>query len=743
LRKVFSLFILVSSTLWVASAFAADVTIHILDPNGRAVGGARVALFVTGGKRAVTTLDSDSTGTVIVRNLSAGGYELSVQAPGFAASSRAVRVAADSEVEVKLAVAAPPETAVVTATETPLTENQIGAPTELVTQEMLINLQPVAASEAIRFLPGAIVNTAGRRGGQASLFVRGGESRYNKVIIDGVPVNDPGGTFDFGVVPTIGFDRMEFVRGPQSVTYGSDAMTSTVQMFSTAGSTRIPELRLGADGGTFGSARGYTSVAGAYRRFDYNLFGEQFNTDGQGVNDGYSNSAAGANLGAAISPKSVFRFRTRHSTERSGVQSFFNFNGRPIVPPDADQFARQNNFLASAEFDLTAPQNWKHSFSGFEYNHRRLNQDKVADRTCAPPAFLDCDFSDLADINRAGFTYRGEYAPRTWARSVFGYEFEDENGFINQNFSGFLESSHGLRRNHAIYGEQLLTFSRWSLLAGIRYVHNENFGDRGVPRAAVTFLARKGTERFAATRLRFAYGEGIKEPRLEESFGAVGEFGVVTLPNKNLKAEENRSLETGVVQEFFGNRASISAIYYNNLFKNQIAFNFDPVTFESQYLNLNRALAHGAEFEFHSRLAKRLSVDSSYIYTSTQILRAPLATDPLLLGGRPLLRRPKHAGSVTLNYFAQRWGANLSSSLIGRRVDSDFGLLSSLGLPGSVNHAAGYARVDAGGWYALTNRVSAYLNIENLLNKHYEEVAGYPALHANFRVGMRFKLGGE
>ena len=63
-------------------------------------------------------------------------------------------------------------------------------------------MQPVAAADALRFLPGAIVNTAGQRGGLASLFVRGGDSRYNKVIVDGVTVNDPGGTFDFGIVPS-------------------------------------------------------------------------------------------------------------------------------------------------------------------------------------------------------------------------------------------------------------------------------------------------------------------------------------------------------------------------------------------------------------------------------------------------------------------------------------------------------------------------------------------------------------
>src|SRR5260370_41946892 len=104
----------------------------------------------------------------------------------------------------------------------------------------------------------------------------------------------------------------------------------------------------------------------------------------------------------------------------------------------------------------------------------------------------------------------------------------------------------------------------------------------------------------------------------------------------------------------------------------------------------------GVEADFGARVMNRLSLDSSYNYTSTQILVARLCTpanfcDPLLAAGSPLLRRPKHSASLLLSYLGRRWGANLGSSFIGRRPDSDF-----LGL--GINHAAGYVRVDIGGW---------------------------------------------
>jgi outer membrane receptor protein involved in Fe transport len=310
----------------------------------------------------------------------------------------------------------------------------------------------------------------------------------------------------------------------------------------------------------------------------------------------------------------------------------------------------------------------------------------------------------------------------------------DPNGNFGQSFT------HGLRLNHAIFFQQRLTRGRASLVAGFRYVHNQSFGDRVVPRVAATYLLLRGGQTFSGTRLRFAYAQGIKEPTFEESFGITGTFP--SDPNPNLKAEENRSYEAGFEQAFFAGRYALSALYYNNQFRNQIEFTTIPPNFDGFFLNLNRSLAHGAEVEFKGSITSHLQLDSAYNYTSTQILEAPLCTpanfcNPLDFAGMPLLRRPKHSGSLLLNYLANRWGGNLGGSFVGRRPDSDF-----LGLTPPITHAAGYALVNLGGWYTVRPRITIYANIENALNRHYEEVVGYPALHLNFRAGLRFRLGG-
>ena len=742
------------------AAAAADLQVKVVDPQGAAVAGATVSLRCADSSKVLAAQSTSAEGVAAFRSLHSSSCQVQVLAPGFAAETMVVPGASAGAAAV---MASPPvglvitlrlanalETVVVSATRTPVPAEETGASISTLENGQLEAMQPAAESDALRFLPGTVVSAAGQTGGLASLFVRGGDSDYNKVIVDGVPVTEPGGIFDFGTVPMAGADRVELLRGAQSTLYGSDAMTSVVQLFSRTGTTRVPELRFGADGGNFNTAHGFASVSGAHGIWDYNFFGDQFNTRGLGVNNDYSNSLAGGNAGVRLTDFAFLRVRVRHANSRTGTPGEWNFNGASLLPPDIDARARQNNLLASAEFTIMAPSHWEHRFAGYEYNHRTLNEDTVADRGCDVTVFnfTDCFFDDLEHVNRAGFNYQGDYTPRSWAQTSVGYEFEDANGSFNAQYLTTdalgnpaigLSLTHGLRLNHALFVQQRITRGRFSVVGGLRYVHNASFGDRAVPRVAATFLAWRGGEWLSGTRLRFSYAGGIKEPSFEASFGITGTFP--TIPNPSLKPEENHAFEAGVEQSFVGGRYSLSAIYFNNQFHNQIEFESIPPTYMGEFVNVNRSMAHGAEVEFRGRLMKHTQLDAAYDYTSTQILEAPLCTatnfcDPLLAAGSPLLRRPKHSASLLVSYVGSRWGANLGGSFVGRRPDSAF-------LGRGIDHAAGYVRADLGGWYEVHRRVTAYVNVSNALDRSYNEVLGYPALPINFRAGVRVRIGGE
>ncbi len=750
-----------------SSLFASDLKIKVLDPQSARVAGAQVSIYRPSDGSVVALLTSDARGEVSLSSVEKGDYKVQVLAAGFAPGHQVVTLPAQTVVDIKLAVAVQPWTVVVSATRTPTPADESGSIVETMDHGQIETLQPVAAGEALRFVPGTVVSDNGSRGGITSLFVRGGDSRYNKVLVDGVPVNESGGTFNFGVLPLQEMDRLELARGPQSTLYGSDAMTSLVQFWSRTGRTLTPELTFGADGGNFGTAHGYASLAGAWHRFDYNFFADHFATDGQDVNNSYFNTLEGGNIGVQLSPRAVLRFRTRHFNSRTGTPSFWDFPGLAELPKDTDARARQNDLLGNLELTLSMPSRWQHRFQVYDYNTRRLNLDDQSERGCDqlafPPVFTDCFFSDYANQNRLGFEYQGDYQPRAWAHSTFGYEFENENDFFHTRFptldpitfSSVIPGGsdlHGLRRNHALYGQQIILWKRFTLIGGARYAHNESFGNRVVPRAALSYVLWNGSGKMPRTRLRATYAEGIKEPRFEESFGISGTFP--ENPNPNLKAERSRSFEAGFIQTYAEGKYSLTGTYYNNLFRQQIVFNsflIGPFQTQSEFFNLGRSLAHGAEIEFHAKLRANLSLDGGYTYTSTQITKAlPFCTGGAFTGcnffpefteGKPLLRRPRHSGNVLFSYSNSKWGATLGGTFTGRRPDSDFLALAVVGL--SADHTDAYARWDAGAWYEVHRHVTLYANAENIFDQSYQDVVGFKGQLATIRAGVRFKVGGE
>ncbi len=732
-----------------AAADVRSIKVKVLDPQSAAVAGAQVSLLHKNETTILATQATSPEGDTTFQTNASGRLQIRVLAPGFAPAT--VDVSTESEVAVNLHLSTASETVVVSATRTPVPGEAAGADVDSLSNAQLDTMRPVAANDALRFLPGAVVNTAGQHGGLSSLFVRGGESNYNKVIVDGVTVNEPGGTFDFGTLSLAQGDRLEFVRGAQSTLYGSDAMTSVIQLWTRTGSTPVPELRFAADGGNLATASGHVSLAGANGLFDYNLFGDQFNTSGSGINDAYSDLLQGANVGAALSKDVSLRVRVRHSNSHTGLPGEWNFNGydplvpangstQPFVPlaPDPSAESQLNNILGSVELTIAAPRGWQHRVTASDYLYRYNEQNPNGDpaRVDEGGNLIDYPTLEVDHINRLAFEYQGDYSERTWAHTTFGYRVENENGFVGDLEYGL--QNHGQRLNQDTYAQQLLTFGRLGIIAGGRFVHDSAFGNTGVPRIALTLQALRGNNVFSGTRLRFSYSTGFKEPRLEETYNGLPGPDPYNLPNPGLKPERVRAFEAGFAQSFFNSKYEFSGTYFNNLFKDQINYVTldDPPNYPGEYVNVNQAFAQGAEFALRAKLMTRLLLNTAYTYTSSEYLDNPTPYDVAYDPGMPLLRRPKHSATAMFSYLGTRWGANLGGSFVGRRADSDF-------YDFGINHAAGYVRVDVGGWYAIDSRITAYVNVENALNAHYNEVVGYPALGTNFRAGFRFRIGGE
>ncbi len=244
-RRALSVACLLAVTAVAADAQeTATITGTALDQLGARLSGATVTLSGGPTSRQTTT---GSDGTYTFANVAAGRYQVVATATGFApATSAAVYVGAGARVNVGVTLQVGPlqQAVVVTAAAGELLQSQTGAPVTVIDSTILAAQNKPELQEALRLVPGAQVQQTGARGGQSSLFVRGGAADFTKVLVDGVSVNDIGGGFDFSQIQTTGVERIEVMRQANSVVYGSDALTGVVNIETRRGRTRIPDVGL-------------------------------------------------------------------------------------------------------------------------------------------------------------------------------------------------------------------------------------------------------------------------------------------------------------------------------------------------------------------------------------------------------------------------------------------------------------------------------------------------------------------
>ncbi len=170
---------------------------------------------------------------------------------------------------------------VVTATRLPMPLTTLSVSVTVLDAATLSRGGVTSVADALRSIPAAAVVQSGSFGAQTSVFLRGGESDYTKVLLNGVPVNQPGGAFDFAGLTTDNLERVEVLRGPASVLYGSDAVTGVVQLFTRdRRQPGMPALTLGTRGGTYGTLESYASAVGGSARLGWSVGGSWATTDG-------------------------------------------------------------------------------------------------------------------------------------------------------------------------------------------------------------------------------------------------------------------------------------------------------------------------------------------------------------------------------------------------------------------------------------------------------------------------------
>jgi outer membrane cobalamin receptor len=730
----------------------ATLTGSVVDPSGAGVSGAHVVATQPGqNKPAGETLTSaDGRFTL---PLAAGKYKIEVTRETFAAGEMQVELAAGQTRDLRIPLELEPLSAsvVVTAAAEPVATVAASTPVSILTRADIENQQQVSLVPLLASLPGVSFARLGREGGETSLFLDGGNSNFTKVLVDGVSVNEPGGFLDFSNFSLDDVDKIEVVHGAESALFGSDAVDGAVQIFTHRGTTRTPELNLESDGGTFSTAHGAADLSGMLGHFDYSAGGAYFTTAGQGVNDGFLNRTFSGNFGYKFSDRDTLRFIVRDNSSNAGVPGQTLF-----TPPGLHEHDNLHSFVGGFAWDFATGSHWEHRLSFGDASIHELYANPLADYytspdpydTCdsssyprspqaVPSAYCDYTFRTLNQYNRADSEAQSSYLFRKGVVTA-SYEYIVENGF-----PGDLNGEHTRRNNQAGYLDA--RWSPWSRVvfsAGFRVEDNSNFGTRGVPRAGLLFTLRYGGGFFGATRALFSYGQGIKEPSLDESFG--------TNPcypgNPTLKPEQSQTYEAGIEQRLANDRIEISADYFYDGFRNMITFTSDSTGTSScpfgtgTYFNTDLAVSRGARLTATARPVKWLSITGNYTYDNSRVLAAPNAYDPTEQPGNRLLRRPVDSGNLIVNATFHRMNWNLATRFVGVRTDSPFLFPAP---PLGLTRDPGYVLVNLAASYRISRQVEFVGRVENLLNEFYQDALGYPGYHRGYAGGLRLTIGKE
>ena len=675
------------------ACLAASIRGVVTDATGAKVTGANVNLLSNG--KVVATAVSTADGSFEMLTGIEGRFFLVVSAksfrqletPGFYAG-RLDNVERNVVLEPEWAR----ESIVVTATGTPTPQPQTSAATSVLGPLDLALRDDLVG--ALRLMPGTFVVQTGQLGAQSSLFVRGGDSDANKILLDGVDAGDMGNQFDFGPRSPTAVESAEVYRGPDSNLYGAGAETGVVSLTTPHGTTSFPSLLFEGDAGNLYTSREQLEVAGAHNKLDYLGAFSWLQTSNDLPSDEYHVATTAANIGWQPSGSTQIRATLHYGVDATGVPNAWDFYrvADQATQKDQDIFLSASvdnqttpDFHNSVRYGLTRKREqyhlWQPSGELLTYdqygdqayfgntvtitgaNGYSATGQALLDYPAYPPASYP-EGNQLVN-NRDQLVYQGDYRFTPHLTALIGFHYESERGSephsayyppISPTNYDYLAAVHGDFKNRFYY----------TLGGGVeKYAL---FGTQTSPRAGLSYYAlrpRKGI--FSGTRILFNFGDAVREPKLTDEDESLydflqangGQSTIQQLHLSRLAAPTTRTYEGGVEQVFFSERLVFRASYFHNEFGREVEYigldlvpellpNLTPAQqqllesiLQSNYayeltLNSEAFRAQGVEATVESGIGRNLFLRGGYTYLDAVVQRSFTNDDEALLGPIPV-----------------------------------------------------------------------------------------------------------
>ena len=611
------------------------------------------------------------------------------------------------------------EQIVVTGARSPLKIEQIGSAVTIITREDIERREARHVTDLLRTVPGFSVSHSGVTGSQAQVRVRGAEANHVLVLIDGIRANDPatGDEFRWEYLSASNIERIEVVRGPQSSLWGSDAVAAVVHIITRSeSSTSSGDVY--AESGSFNTRN--AGLNGAISGGAWVLRGgiESLTTDGSNVSrtgtekDGADLTTASLSARLAASESLSFSMGLR------SVDAWSQYDPVDFIvtglPADGDVAADVQNLYAQVGAILAPPG----SRVSQQINIRYFDSDN---RNLVDGAL---DSSTASD--RVTFAYQADIGI---GENLLSLALEREETRFEQSGAvifGDPNQTQEMDVNSAIAEFQGLSTERLTWIVSLRADDNSDFDDAFNGRVSLAY------ELSDTTTLRGSIGTGQKNPTFIERFGYFpGQF----IGNPELKPEHSVSYDVGVDQHFADDRLFVQvSLFQQDLTEEINGFVFDPVTFLSTAENMQgKSKRSGVELAARFAASESIGLAAHYTYTDSK-------EQDFLGNDVGELRRPRHAGGVSLDYKSsnERFSTTLNADYGGTRSDIFYPPWPE---PSEIVTLDNYWLLDLAMQYHVTPSATLFARGSNLLDEDYEQVYGYrtPGRAAWFGARVSFR----
>lgn len=575
------------------------------------------------------------------------------------------------------------ETMVVTANRFPQPVSTVLAPMDIVTRDQIDLWQSKSLTDVLRRLPGVDISQNGGRGQSTSLYVRGTESRHVLVLVDGIrlPVSGIMGAADFNQVPISLVQRVEFIRGPRSAVYGSEAIGGVINIITTRDK----------DGGQIEAGVG----SNHYQLYDGSVrhtFGEKTTITAAGSFE----DSRGFNIQPSSSyPPDSDRDGFRSKSLWAGIDQQFSsqFSG----------FLRAYGYGNNTEYDGSYGDERQLYSRNYDMGLRFLEGSFSSQLITSYQRYKDYNYDSIKGRYKDGTTL-DDVTQRSvqWGNSYHfdktvlnaGVDWRQEKLESSDNYA----SDRYKRDNSGYYftGQQAL--GNFLFEGAVRTDDNEEFGWHETWQAAAAW------EFIPSYRLTLSYGTGFLAPTLGQQYGSE-RFSISS--NKDLKPEESRQWEVGLEGDSGPLDWRLSA--YRNKVTNLIGYESDPVTWEGQYYNIESATIKGVEW------SGTFSTGPVEHRITLEYLDPRRDKDDEVLA-----RRSKQKAKYQLDWNMFGLDMDVSYQYYGKRYDNNTSAYAS-----EQKRLSSYSTVDVSVAYPVTEQFTVRGRVANLFDKEYETASNY------------------